>query len=84
MRLIGTGWCKVYTCNATFYVGERSGMPHLIVHYGEGYSGPDDLPTVDGCREFASGLPGPDWTVDAVENMIISAPGCLWKSAKPQ
>jgi hypothetical protein len=59
LRLIGTIWCKEYTCEAKMYVQENhpSGHWHLIARYGDGYSGPKDLPIVDGCREFATGIP---------------------------
>jgi hypothetical protein len=40
------------------------------VQYGEGYSGRDDLPIVDGHRQFAAGIPD-DWDDEAVKEFIF-------------
>jgi hypothetical protein len=72
LRLIATMPCQQYQCEAKFYIDEAhpSGQPHLIVHYGEGYSGRDDLPVVDGCPEFAAAIPV-DWTVNDVTDLLL-------------
>ena len=79
-----TKWIKEYSCWADFYIDDRhpSGHRFLIVRYGEGYSGPDDLPRVppagEGrgcrgvkeCREFRTGIPGRMRHKDIYEDLI--------------
>jgi len=59
LRLLATEYWRPYTCKVKIYLQEdhASGQPHLIARYGEGYSGPRDLPIVDGMPEFATVLP---------------------------
>ena len=49
LRLIATMFRNQYQCEAKFYIDDAhpSGQRHLVVHYGEGYSGRDDLEIVD-------------------------------------
>jgi hypothetical protein len=64
---IGSTFCGQYNCQAEFYLEPpHSGEPrpatgtevrHLIVLYGEGYTGPADRPlTENGRRQFAIGV----------------------------
>ena len=72
LRLIASMDCKQYQCDATFYIDDAhtSGQRHLIVQYGEGYSGRDDLPIVDGRPQFAAGIPK-DWTEEDVTDLLL-------------
>jgi hypothetical protein len=68
LEFIGSMYCEQYQCRAEFYLepshtGEPrpatgTGARHLIVRYGDGYTGPGDRPLVEGGqREFAIGVP---------------------------
>ena len=72
LKLIGTMFCKQYQCEAKFYIDEAhpSGQRHLIVHYGEGSSGRDDLEIVDGHPQFAAAIPD-DWTEKDVTDLLL-------------
>jgi hypothetical protein len=73
--------CKQYGCVTEFYIetGHPSGQWHLVVRYGEGYGGPDDLPIIDGQREFAAAIPA-DWTDDDLHSLMLEPmnPEALW------
>ncbi len=70
LELIGSIFCEQYQTEAKFYI-ERSiplkpglgkGARHLVVQYGDGYTGRDGLAiAANGQREFASMIPH-DWT----------------------
>ena len=47
LRLIATVRCIPYKCDALVYVQDKhpSGHRHLVVQYGDGYCGRNDLPT---------------------------------------
>ena len=59
LKLLATAHCKEYACEARFYIQEEhpSGQRHLVVQYGEGYSGRDDIRKKDGTLEFAAAIP---------------------------
>jgi hypothetical protein len=66
---IRSAFCEHYQTEAKFYIersislrpGSGTGARHLIVQYGESYTGRDDLAvTATGRREFAIIIPG-DW-----------------------
>ena len=72
MRILGSTFCEQYRCQAEFYVepphsgkarpATGTGVRHLIVLYGEGYTGPADGPlTGSGRRQFVVGVPD-SWT----------------------
>jgi hypothetical protein len=63
---IGSAFCEHYQTEAKFYIersislrpGSGTGARHLIVQYGQSYTGRDDLPvTATGQREFAIIIP---------------------------
>ena len=67
---IGSAFCEHYQTEARFFIersislGQRlgTGARHLVVQYGESYTGRDDLAvTATGQREFASIIPH-DWS----------------------
>ncbi len=69
LEFIGSVFCEQYQAEARFYIerpislrrGSGPGARHLVVQYGEGYSGREDLAVAaNGQREFASMIP-PDW-----------------------
>jgi hypothetical protein len=68
LEFIGSIFCSEYQCQADLYLepphsGEprpatSTGVRHLIVLYGDGYTGPVDRPLAeDGRRQFAVGVP---------------------------
>jgi hypothetical protein len=70
LELIGSAFCEHYQTEARFFIersiplGKRlgTGARHLVVQYGESYTGRDDLAvTATGQREFASIIPH-DWS----------------------
>jgi hypothetical protein len=84
LEFIGSMFCEQYVCEAGFYLespysGEArpataTGLRHLIVRYGEGYTGPSDLPlTEGGRREFAIGVPD-DWTREQLLEFLMQSP----------
>jgi hypothetical protein len=84
LEIIGSMFCKQYQCRAEFYLepphsGEPrpatgTGVRHLIVRYGDGYTGPDDRPLVEGGRrEFAIGVPD-DWTEEKLLDFLTQPP----------
>lgn len=82
MKLIGSVFCKQYESEAQFYLDDaRPSGRRLIVRYGEGYSGRDDLPTVDGQRQFAIGVPD-SWTKEDIQELLLwprkTLPGRAW------
>jgi hypothetical protein len=82
LRLIASMFCKQYGSEAKFYLDEAhpSGQRHLIVHYGEGYSGRDDLEIVDGHPRFAAAIPA-HWTENDVTDLLLwprPLPGRPW------
>jgi len=72
LKLLCSAHCKQYNSDARFFIDEAhpSGQPHLIVQYGDGYGGRDDLPIVDGHPQFAAGIPK-DWTEQDVMDLIL-------------
>jgi hypothetical protein len=67
---IGSAFCQHYQTEARFFIersipsGQRlgAGARHLVVQYGESYTGRDDLAvTATGQREFAITIPD-DWS----------------------
>jgi hypothetical protein len=67
---IGSAFCEQYQTEAKFFIersiplGKRlgTGARHLVVQYGESYTGRDDLAvTATGQREFAIIIPD-DWS----------------------
>jgi hypothetical protein len=85
LKPIGSVFCDQYTCEARFYTDEAhpSGQRHLVVQYGAGYSGPVDLPIVDGRRRFASAIPG-DWSEQELHGLLLEpmnpeAPHPAWE-----
>jgi hypothetical protein len=69
LEFIGSVFCEQYHTEARFYIerpislrrGSGPGARHLVVQYGEGYTGREDLAVAaNGQREFASMIP-PDW-----------------------
>jgi hypothetical protein len=88
LKPIGSAFCKQYNSEARFYIDEahQSGQRHLIVQYGEGYSGRDDLPTVDGRPQFAAAIPD-EWSEQDLQDLILwpmkspNAPYPAWEVA---
>jgi hypothetical protein len=85
LQFIGSMFCKQYQCQAEFYLepphsGEPrpatgTGVRHLIVRYGDGYTGPGDRPLVEGeRREFAIGVPD-DWTKEQLLDFLTLSLG---------
>jgi hypothetical protein len=69
LEFIGSVFCEQYHTEARFYIerpislrrGSGPGARHLVVQYGEGYTGREDLAVAaNGQREFASMIPL-DW-----------------------
>ena len=67
---IGSVFCEQYQTEAKFYIerpvplrrGFGTGARHLVVQYGDSYTGREDLAvTANGQREFASIIPH-DWS----------------------
>jgi hypothetical protein len=83
---VGSVYCKQYNCEAKFYVDELPDgqrLRLLVVRYGEGYSGRNDLPIVDGQPQFASDIPA-DWTEGDLHNLLLDpmnpkAPYAAWE-----
>jgi hypothetical protein len=71
LKPIGSVHCQHYKSEARFYIEEAhpSGQRHLIVRYGEGYTGRDNPPIVDGHREFVAGIPD-DWNEQDIQDLI--------------
>jgi hypothetical protein len=80
-EFIGSVFCEQYHCHAEFYLepphsGEPrpatgTGVRHLIVVYGEGYTGPVDRPlTENGRRQFAVGVPN-NWTKQQLLDFLL-------------
>ena len=70
LELIGSVFCEQYQTEAKFYVersiplkpGFGTGARHLVVQYGDGYTGREGLAVAaNGQREFASMIPH-DWS----------------------
>jgi hypothetical protein len=83
LEFIGSVFCTQYQCEASFYVeapgsgkprpDTGSGVRHLIVLYGEGYTG-QNLPfTANGEREFAVGIPD-DWSKEKLLDFLLHPP----------
>jgi hypothetical protein len=84
LEFIGSTFCRQYQCQADFYLepphsGEPrpatgTGVRHLVVLYGEGYTGPGDHPlTKSGRREFAVGVPD-GWTKEQLLDFLAQTP----------
>jgi hypothetical protein len=73
LKLLATMYWAPYTCEAALYIQDDhpSGRRCLIARYGEGYSGPSDLPIVDGMREFVTAIPS-DMTEEEIINQYIA------------
>jgi hypothetical protein len=70
LELIGSVFCEQYQTEAKSYIersislrpGSGTGARHLVVQYGDGYTGRDGLAVAaNGQREFASIIPH-DWS----------------------
>jgi hypothetical protein len=83
-EFIGSIFCEQYNCQAEFYLepshsGEPrpatgTGVRHLIVLYGEGYTGPADRSlTENGRRQFAIGVPD-SWTKQQLLDFLLETP----------
>ena|SRR5438093_1567325 len=72
LKPIGSAHCTQYKTEAKFYIDEAhlSGERLLVVQYGEGYSGRNDLPIIDGHRQFEAGIPD-DWSEQDVQDLIL-------------
>lgn len=79
LRLLATMRCKPYGCEAKAYIQDEhtSGYRHLVVQYGDGYSGRADIVEHDGTREFAAAIPH-DMTEQQVVNEFL-----LWPMKSP-
>ena len=68
LRLLATAHCKEYRCEAKFYIQDEhpSGQRHLVVQYGEGYSGRDDI------RAFAGRFAAKEAAMKALEQGIFT------------
>jgi len=81
LEFIGSVFCVQYQCKASFYVeppnsgeprpGTGTGVKHLVVLYGDGYTGRDDRPiVVGGQREFSIGIPD-DWSEEKLLAFLL-------------
>jgi hypothetical protein len=69
-RAIATARCAPYACEAAFFIKSyESGKRALVVRYDENYVGPQ-LPTVDGQRQFETGVPD-DWSERDVMDLLL-------------
>jgi hypothetical protein len=79
--LIGSMYCTQYQCEARFYVepphtgnprpATDKGVRHLLVLYGDGYTGRHDLAiSANGEREFAIGIPD-DWSMEKLLDFLL-------------
>jgi hypothetical protein len=95
LEFIGSGFCTQYQCEASFYIeapgsgkprpGTGSGVRHLIVLYGEGYTGQNLPINTNGKREFAVGIPD-DWSKATLLDFLLhpakspNAPFPAWEA----
>jgi hypothetical protein len=81
LHSIGSTFCNQYDCEARFYIeppgsgeprpGTGTGLRHLVVLYGKGYTGPNDRPiAANGQREFAVGIPD-DWSKEKLLAFLL-------------
>jgi hypothetical protein len=80
LELIGSVFCEQYQTEAKFYIersiplkpGFGTGARHLVVQYGDGYTGREGLAVAaNGQREFASMIPH-DWSNEKLLEFLLA------------
>ena len=80
LELIGSVFCEQYQTEAKFYIersiplkpGFGTGARHLVVQYGDGYTGREGLAVAsNGQREFASMIPN-DWSNEKLLEFLLA------------
>jgi hypothetical protein len=80
LELIGSVFCEQYQTEAKFYIersvplrpGFGTGTRHLVVQYGDGYTGREGLAiAANGQREFASMIPH-DWSNEKLLEFLLA------------
>jgi hypothetical protein len=81
LEFIGSVFCEQYKTEARFFIERpmslrpcsRKGARHLVVQYGEGHTGRQDLAVAaNGRREFASMIPH-DWNNDKLLTFLYAS-----------
>ena len=90
LRAIGSAWCDLYHCEAFFFIRDYSFVSEsgrhvsgreLVVQYGPGYTGREDLPiAANGRREFAGEIPSHRSEEDVIA--LLLTPPIVLKETK--
>jgi len=72
LKFIGATQCRLYGCKAYFYIERTPEIRNLVVQYGSGYAGRNDLPiAANGLREFTARIPS-DWTEQELLELLLN------------